>query len=308
MQLGIVVVYQASMEDAELLNIHLNQIDRCTDVPYTIYAAANRSIPEIRAMLADRPRVRICHCPSTDLRGMEEHSFYLEELVKAAVEDGVTHIAILHMDSFPVLPGWVHYLADRITDTCVFVSIQPITTCILFFQREFYVRIRPSFLLSPKELGSSLFKAYSDKCHPWLHSGYGYGYRAFTEGLSWHTLATTATTKENRFGQVFGDLVFHLGRATYRGRERPAPPLSDGIMRTLVNLYRITSRWSKVIVPTKLWYHIPWPAQNLRASLDSFLEKGEYERVKAEMDLVKKRLYQDPEKYFQELRGRKDPL
>ena len=110
MQLGIVVVYQASMEHAELFNIHLNQIDRCTDVPYTIYAAANRSTPEIRALLADRPRVRICNCPSTDLRGLWEHSFYLEELVKTAVEDGVTHIAVLHMDSFPILPGWVHYL------------------------------------------------------------------------------------------------------------------------------------------------------------------------------------------------------
>ena len=92
MQLGIVVVYQAIREDEELLKIHLNQIDRCTDVPYRIYATANRSIPEIRALLADRPRVRICNCPSTDLRGKEEHSFYLEELVKTAVEDGVTHI------------------------------------------------------------------------------------------------------------------------------------------------------------------------------------------------------------------------
>ena len=308
MQLGIVVVYQAIREDEELLKIHLNQIDRCTDVPYRIYATANRSIPEIRALLADRPRVRICNCPSTDLRGKEEHSFYLEELVKTAVEDGVTHIAILHMDSFPVLPGWVHYLADLINDTCVFVSIEPINTCILFFHRDFYVRFRPRFLLSPEELASPLFQAYSDRCHPLLHSGSGYGYRAFTEGFSWHALPTTSMTKENDIGQVYGDLVFHLRRATYRGRERPTAPLSDGMMRKLVNLWKITSRWSKAIVPAKLWYRIPWPAKDFRESLNLFLEKSEYERVKTEMDLVKKRLYQDPEKYLQELRGRKDHI
>lgn len=307
MQLGIVVVYQALREDEQLLNIHLYQIDRCTDVPYTIYAAANRSMPEIRALLAERPRVRICNCPSTDLRGKEEHSFYLEELVKIAVEDGVTHIAILHMDSFPVLSGWVHSLADRINDTCAFVSIEPINTCILFFERDFYVRFQPRFLLSPEELGSSLFKAYADRCDPYLHSGSGYGYKAYTEGLSWHALPTTSITGEDDAGQVFGDLIFHLRRATYRGRERPASPFSDGTMRKLVNLWRIASRWSKAIIPRKLWYRIPWPAKNFRDSLDSFAEKSEHERIKAEMDLVKKRLYQDPEKYLQQLRGQRDP-
>ena len=84
MKLGIVVIYLARKEDEKLLDIHLSQIERYTDVPYTIYAAANRLIPDLRTKLESQPHLKIGNCRSTDLRGMKEHSFYLAQLVDAS--------------------------------------------------------------------------------------------------------------------------------------------------------------------------------------------------------------------------------
>ena len=39
MNLGIAVVYLVNQENSRLLDIHLDQIERCTKVPYTIYAS-----------------------------------------------------------------------------------------------------------------------------------------------------------------------------------------------------------------------------------------------------------------------------
>jgi len=76
MKLGIVVVYLVKEEDEKLLDLHLTQIDKHTEMPYTIYGSVNRLLPKFRKKLEKHPKVKLCECPSMDLRSTREHTFY----------------------------------------------------------------------------------------------------------------------------------------------------------------------------------------------------------------------------------------
>ena len=256
-RLGIAVVYLVSERNEGLLNLHLRQIERNTEVPYTIYAAANRLLPRFQPLLEQNARVTICPCesftvpagPSAPLSPhdplRDEHSFYLEQLVRRAVADGVSHVAILHVDSFPLRRGWEQQLAARLDETCVLAGImrdevrdrKPLTACILF-HRDFYLRYAPRLLISPKERASDLYRRYA---RAWPHvrdSGYGYGFRIFAEGLSWYPLRRSVSATRHRFiAGVYDDLVFHLAEAAVVG--------SLGHVLYI----RRWSRWARKIVP-----------------------------------------------------------
>jgi len=218
MRLGIAVVYLVSKENERLLDLHLSQIERHTQVPYVIYGSVNRLLPQFRTKLERHPKVRLCECPGTDLRGSEEHSFYLERLVRTAIEDGATHVVTLHVDSFPIRLGWAEELAEKLSDSRPFAapSYRAYTAC-LFFHQDFYLKYQPTFLLSEVDRSSERYKEFCRKCEHIPDSGIGYCFKAFSEGISWYPLRES-NKGDPRFGffsTIYGDLVFHLSSAAY---------------------------------------------------------------------------------------------
>jgi len=229
MKLGILVVYLVNENDEKLLDLHLNQIEKHTKVPYTIYGSVNRLYPTFKEKLKHHPHVKICDCHTTDLRSHEEHSFYLEKLLRIAIEDGMSHIAVLHVDSFPVRTGWAEELAGKLTDTCVMASIvrdeqfdkKPVTAC-MFFHRDFYLKYHPTFLLSHKELDSADYKKYQKKHKHIIESGVGFGFRIYSAGLSWHKMLRSNKNEGHYyFSSIYDDSIFHLGAAAHDDRGFP---------------------------------------------------------------------------------------
>jgi hypothetical protein len=211
MKLGIVVVYLFDEEDEPLLDLHLSQIEKHTQVPFVIYGSANRLAPRFRERLALHPKVQICECPDTDLRGDQEHSYYLDHLVTIAFEDNASHIVSLHLDSFPISSGWAEALASKLSASCVFATVERINTACLFFHRDFYRRYHPTFLLSEAERAEPQYQQYLMEHDPFTHSGIGYGFMAYSKGLSWYYLRSQNGSDSSVYGLVHEDMIFHLG-------------------------------------------------------------------------------------------------
>ncbi len=222
MKLGIVVVYLIKKENEELLDLHLKQIERFTDVPYTIYGSANRLSPEARAKVERHQKVKICEIPTTPLRSDDEQVYYLEHLVGEAINDGCSHVVTLHVDSFPVRSGWAELLAGRLSETRTFAApyYGNYTAC-LFFKRDFYLKHRPTFRLSEAELSSLKYREFCKKFDHIPHAGVGYFFKAFLEGLSWHPLRES--NKGNAhfvfISSIYDEVVFHLNAAAYSENE-----------------------------------------------------------------------------------------
>jgi hypothetical protein len=221
MKLGIVVVYLVSEENEKLIDLHLSQIERHTQAPYFIYASINRLLPRFRPKLEEHPKVKVCQCPTTDLRGREEHSYYLEHLVRNALEDGSSHVVTLHVDSFPVRSDWIEELTGKLSNSCALVSIQPSdsypmlpSTACMLFSRDFYLKYRPSFIPSREDLSSMEYRSFLEEFGQEIHSGSGYVFQAHLHGLSWHRmLRSNMGGDHSQIGCVYDDLVFHLGAA-----------------------------------------------------------------------------------------------
>ncbi len=248
MKLGIVVVYLFGEESTALLDLHLRQLAAHTTGPYVIHGSANRLAPPLRTHLAAQPCVRLHDLPATTLRGGEEHAYYLDHLVRLAVADGVTHVAIMHLDSFPVRAGWAEELADRLSDTCVLATLPGIHTACLLFRREFYERYHPPLRLSAAVRASPAYREFLTRCQPIEHTGIGYGFTAFTHGLSWATLRQTQGGGPHDHGTVYDDLIFHLRAAVWLGEQSPPPLglLGSPAYRWLV---RVVSAAGRAVLP-----------------------------------------------------------
>jgi hypothetical protein len=234
-KLGIAVVYLVSERNGKLLDLHLDQIEKNTDVPYTIYGSANRLLPQFRNRLEGNPNVRICDCETFDISGWKnchdvaeksryEHSFYLEQLIRKAIDDGVSHVAILHVDSFPIIHGWARELASKLSKNRVLAAVvrnreadcKPLTAGMLF-HRDFYLRYHPRLLPTEQEFASVEYERYRIRIPHSKDSGCGYGFKIFTEGLTWYPLdRSNAAENHPVFAGVYGHLLFHFGALAFK--------------------------------------------------------------------------------------------
>ncbi|MFC2105494.1 hypothetical protein ACFLS0_01940 [Candidatus Bipolaricaulota bacterium] len=295
MKLGIAVVYMVLPGEEELVDLHLRQIERCTRVPFTLYAAANRLPANLRDQLAAKPYIRMCSIPTTDLRGSLEHAYYLERLIATAIEAGVTHVVTLHVDSFPIRSAWAIDLAAKLSHNYAFASIvrdelrdpKPMTAC-LFFSREFYVPYQPKLLLPRAAMRSAVGREYVRHLAAPNESGTGYGFLVFKEDLQWFPLRRTNLREDHYyFGSIHDDLVFHLGSATFESRGFPGAREYLWMQRVRqkmsVLLPHAMNKFLKDLIPQRL-LHPGFPAHRRAYST------------------VKEALIADPEGYLRYLR------
>lgn len=214
MKLGILNHYVVNERDGKLLDLHLDQIERHTKVPYTIYATVNVLLPQFRVKMERHQKVKICECPNVHLPVGEDHAFYLEHLIQEAIEDGCTHIAILHVDSFPVRSDWVEELARKLSESYVFAApyYGAYTAC-LFFQRDFYLKYRPAFFIPEDERSSEKYRMFCKRFEHIPHAGAGYLFKAYSEELPWYPLreSNKGNVHYGYFCSIYEDLIFHLG-------------------------------------------------------------------------------------------------
>jgi hypothetical protein len=158
----------------------------------------------------------------TQLRLGYENAYYLELLLQAAIEEGATHLCTLHMDSFPVRPGWAGELAGRLKGDCVLAGMErdpyrdrkPLTAFMLF-TREFYLTRRPALLPCADALETPEYRRYAQAYPHIPDSGAGYGFTIFRDGLTWYPLVRTDRGPEGWGFGIFGDIIFHLGGAQW---------------------------------------------------------------------------------------------
>lgn len=255
MRLGIAVVYLVEEENGPLLDLHLARIERCTSVPYRIYAAPVRLAPSFRQVLERHRPLTLCPLEPTAARGTPEHAHYLDRLVEAAVADGVSHVAVLHVDSFPVREGWAEELAATLTDRCVVAAVcrdemrdlKPCTAGMLF-ERDFYHRYRPRFLLTEAERESVDYRRYAREVDHVPDSGVGFGLAIHRHGLTWHPLPKSNRAEDHpRIGAVYGDTFFHLGFAA-----RHEQALAGSIAQ-VARTRPVARALSRRLVPANVW-------------------------------------------------------
>ncbi len=296
MKLGIIVVYLVAPGNEPLLDLHLDYIDRNTDCDYTIYGSANRLTPELRTKLENHPKVNLCTIPATDLRLAEEHSYYLKKLLHTAVSDGATHLAIFHVDSFPIQTGWNRKVFDRLDEHCVLCTtskngdpVKP--TSFLCFTRDFYLEYKPELRISEEETKSESCQRFQNQYSTVIgDSGVGYLYKAYQEKLDWCGLERM--TKSGGCA-IYGNMVFHLEMAHMIGQvgSKKKGPLQrnfNGLLNSIK--YKILP-----LIPQSVLH-------NRNSRVRRILSKLNRQMVLADkFALEREQLFSDPESFIRQL-------
>jgi len=298
-KLGILVVYMAREEHEELLDLHLSAIERHTTVPYTIYGSINRLLPRLESRIEKHRGIKLYQLPETDLRGLEEHSYYLEKLLKIAVEDDVSHIAILHMDSFPIRDGWAEELASKLSKTSVFSSIEGINTACLFLHRDFYVNYQPLLLVSEDQQHSSEYANYLRDVTPIVHSGIGYGFKAYREKLQWYSMRPTSQHAGSSGPAIYDDLIFHL-RGAVRLSTAPPRKVPTFLRRFGYECFDGVQRAIRAVSPNRRGSQL---RLRFRRTMEFLIDDTRLAWQAGDLNFAYEQLLKDPAAYIQQLRG-----
>lgn len=303
MKLGVAVVYLVRDGNERLFDLHLEYLGRHTGVAYTVYACVNRLAPDLRAGLRRRPEVKALELPATELRRSEEHAYFLEGAIEAALADGCSHVAVFHVDSFPIRAGWAPEIAAALSPERPFAAAvrdahldaKPFTAFMLL-RADFLRDRRPRLLLSAGERESADYRRYRRRFRHHPDSGVGYGLLAFRDGLEWLRLERSNRAEDHpQLGSIYGDTVFHLGAAAWEKKDFPG---SRGPTRTLDARARLGPRLARVL-PERLRARVKRLASVTMPALD--LER-KYAANEASFEAVRSKLFADPESYLAYLR------
>jgi len=304
-KLGLAVVYHVLPDSEALLQIHLDRFRRHTKVPYVIHGAPLRLPEKFLPQLA-APDLRLHSLkPPLNVLNYVEHSFLLTELLNRAAADGCTHLATLHVDSFPLADHWAEFLAGTLTEQAPVAAVleemegDPMARPNLagmMMLATYWNSARPFLSPSPELASSPAWRNFISRHNQQvIHSGVGLGYSLEREGRTWTPLRrTNARTRHPALAGVYGDLIFHLGAAT-----RPKSFWSDGFtqretwsMRTRRQLASTVRRglpsriraWLRPFKPLGNFYDARPQQQNehafaalrseLLAAPDEFIEKA----------------------------------
>jgi hypothetical protein len=302
-QLAIAVVYLVHDDDGPLLDLHLSQIERNTTVPYRIYAAVKRLQPQFRQLLAARSEVEICDGEPTRCRGVREHSHYLTQLVDRALADGASHVALLHVDSFPIARGWTRTLEGKLKSDVELAAVAlrevgdeviPRTIC-LFCPRDFYDTYMRVGSITEQPRGHWLYRDYRRLRPGPDDPGDPYGFALHTLQLGWHRmLRTNAVDDHYVLGGIYDDLVFHLGAAARKRKGFVSPAAPGGGRRGRSIVHRIGS----AVVPHRVRTAVP----NRVRRLWSPRQVASAEASQRAFESIRARLLADPQGYIDRLR------
>ena len=290
--LGIIVVYVVPTAYERMLELHLRQIAKHTRVAYSVFGCAERSSPRAIDLLRSNPRVRLLPCSPTTDRGTAEHAHYLDQLARLAIEAGSTHVATLHVDSFPIRDDWVETMHARLSDGCVLVTARRGYSSCMMFTRQFYLRCRPTFLASAGDKDRAEFaqcmKEWGLKHYS---SGVGYVFQAYLAKRRVHFLPR-ATRPDSR-AAVYDQRVFHFGG----GCALLLAGASQIYRSVRAALFVAAGRLARAIVPLKA-------RQALRRRFGRTMRRSKAERREAEKLHIRaemQRLLADLDTYLAEL-------
>jgi len=302
MHLGIVVVYLVKRENKRLLALHLRKIRTMTRVPYTLYAGIDTKTSPFVSQIKKEPHVRIVPLPKTRLKGGDQHAIYLKNLIQTAVSDDVTHIVILHVDSFPVREDWVEIITGKLEGSCVLSTIShnkylALYTACLCFRKDFYVTYGPEFLLSAGERASEEYEQFHRKCHHYgVDSGVGFVFTAFRKNLKWVGLERSNRCEDHGwYGSIYEDVIFHLVGA-YRHRQLSHLDRSFRLQRLYRMFFTVANCMRNILkgrIPGKIWNLVRYCGFPIMISQPS----RSYEAILSQ-------LLNDPDGYLNYLRGK----
>jgi hypothetical protein len=303
-QLAIAVVYLVRDEGGPLLRLHLDRLRRHTDVPYTIYAGMDLLAPRFAEVLKCEPNVRPLFLGESPYpgQGTAENSYYLTLLTDRAFADGATHVAHLHVDSFPIRDGWAGELAASLGPEQVLAGVAATEvgerdrprSFGLFVPREFCEQWGPVPSVTDMPADHADYREYRRR-FVGLDSGDPYGYVLWTRALGWRRLERSNAREDHYLlGGVYGDTFFHLGAAARTVRRFPPNhPTDEQVARR-----RLVRRTGRALLPRGLRTYVPSWVRRLWNPDGS--DPAANDRAFA---AVRDRLLSDPEGYISYLRG-----
>jgi hypothetical protein len=303
MKLAICVVYLVCERDEQLLDLHLKYIEENTKVEYTIYASVNRLLPKFKQKLEQQPKVKICDCSETSLRGSAEHAFYLDQLVHIATEDGNTYICTFDVDSFPISPNWTENLAKQLSDSTPLAAIlrQEVGDTILphpsctFFHRNFYLKYHPTFLPSEQELASEKYQQFLKQFSQFPDTGIGNGFILYENNYSWYKLLRSNQIEDHYLlGGIYDSMIFHLG----------ASNRSEQQINRRQDEKKLINKMLKILSPIKdiLYKSDILLINKVTKSLKAYRRKSLSTSHTSAYEAIRKKLLEQPEFYINRLK------